>query len=398
MTTRAPSTAIFFASIVALTGSTRPAHAIDETHTRTAETIIDRAIAYLRSQQDAATGGWAIPPEGPQLPAITGLVINGMLMDPTIDERDPAVAKGLQYILKFRQPDGGIYDKALSNYNTALCLSALAQTHSADAAAAIGPAQNFLRSVQWSEESIDHPETGRVTKDNPFYGGIGYGHSGRPDLSNLSLALQGLHDSGVASSDAAFQRARVFLQRLQMNDTINDMDYAKGMTGGGFIYATGPSGSESTAGESKGGMTEVTLSDGTKSSRLRAYGSMTYAGFKSYIFANLNRDDPRVTLAYDWIRQNYTLKENPGIGTDGMYYYFVTFARALDAWGLPTIETMNADGTPAEVRDWANDLVDRLAELQNEDGSFKVIDDRWMEDNSVLITAYALLALQHAVR
>jgi squalene-hopene/tetraprenyl-beta-curcumene cyclase len=145
-------------------------------------------------------------------------------------------------------------------------------------------------------------------------------------------------------------------------------------------------------------MIETTLPDGTKASRLRAYGSMTYAGFKSYIFANLDRDDPRVTTAYDWIRRNYTLQENPGTGTDGMYYYFVTFARALDAWGLPTIETLAEGGAPVETRDWASDLIARLAELQNPDGSFQVIDDRWMEDNPVLITAYALLALQHAVR
>jgi squalene-hopene/tetraprenyl-beta-curcumene cyclase len=203
------------------------------------------------------------------------------------------------------------------------------------------------------------------------------------------------------------------------------MDYADGSSQGGFIYAPGPSGDEPHAGESKAGTIEETLSDGTVASRLRAYGSMTYAGFKSYVYADLDRDDPRVRMAYDWIRQNYTLEENPGIGNDGLYYYFMTFSKALDAWGLPTIEVLSAElpniemgdvneeVTPpnastelsslnrlvvgSETRDWANDLVDRLAELQNPDGSFRVVDDRWMEDNPVLITSYALLALQHVV-
>jgi squalene-hopene/tetraprenyl-beta-curcumene cyclase len=53
---------------------------------------------------------------------------------------------------------------------------------------------------------------------------------------------------------------------------------------------------------------------------------------------------------------------------------------------------------PPQKRDWANDLIDRLAELQNEDGSFRSVDDRWMESNPVLITAYGLIALEHAVR
>jgi squalene-hopene/tetraprenyl-beta-curcumene cyclase len=123
---------------------------------------------------------------------------------------------------------------------------------------------------------------------------------------------------------------------------------------------------------------------------------MTYAGFKSYLYANLDRDDPRVQLAYDWIRRHYMLEENPGMGMQGYYYYLLTFSRALDAWGLPTIEIYTEDGV--ETRDWANDLVDQLAKQQNPDGSFKVEHPRWMEDNPVLITSYALLALQEAIR
>ena len=44
-------------------------------------------------------------------------------------------------------------------------------------------------------------------------------------------------------------------------------------------------------------------------------------------------------------------------------------------------------------RDWRKDLGEKLAALQQADGSFKVVDDRWMENNPVLITAYGLDAL-----
>jgi squalene-hopene/tetraprenyl-beta-curcumene cyclase len=385
------------AAAAVLAGGATTASALDEAHYRTARTLIEKSIDYLRAQQDPATGGWTVRPDGPQFPAITGLVVTGMLMEPDIDAADPAVARGVEYMLSFRQPDGGIYDRVLANYNTALCLSALARVNRPDAAAAIPPAQAFLKGIQWSEESIDHPESGEVDPAHPFYGGVGYGGSSRPDNSNLNLMLQGLRDSGLSCDDESFQRALVFLERTQMHHDINDMPYAAGSQQGGFIYATSPNGDEVGVGESKAGMIDETLSDGTTASRLRAYGSMTYAGFKSYIYADLDRDDQRVRLAYDWIRRNYTLEENPGVGMQGYYYYLVTFSRALDAWGLPSIETANPDGSTAESRDWANDLIDKLAELQKEDGSFENLHDRWMEGDPVLVTAYALLALQHAI-
>ncbi len=374
---------------------TSPAIGVDEDHYRHAQLMIDKSITYLRAQQDEATGGFVVSPQGPQLPGITALVVNGMIMSSEIDADDPAITHATAFILSFRQPDGGIYDSILANYNTSMCLSALAKLQTPEAAGAIGGAQSFLKGLQWSEDALEHAESGVVENTHPFFGGAGYGRHSRPDMSNLNLMLQALHDSGLSADDEAFQRAQTFLERCQMLGETNDMSYAEGSQQGGFIYATSPEGDQLGVGETKAGTMLETLSDGTTASRLRAYGSMTYAGFKSYIYANLDRDDPRVQAAYDWIRSNYTLEENPGVGTDGLYYYFVTFARALDAWGPDSIELL--DSEQPIFRDWANDLIDKLATLQLEDGSFKSVDDRWMESNTVLITAYALLALQHAI-
>src|SRR5690606_4490870 len=161
--------------------------------------------------------------------------------------------------------------------------------------------------------------------------------------------------------DPAFQRAIVFLQRVQMHDEFNDMAYADGSRQGGFIYATSVNKDDVGGGQSQAAtMIEETLDDGANVSRLRAYGSMTYAGFKSYIYAGLSKDDPRVVAAREWIARNYTLEENPHMGADGLYYYFVTFARAMDAYGEEEIVTDRG-----ERRRWADDLIDRLAELQN---------------------------------
>lgn len=398
--------------------------AIDLQHRAKADAMIDKAIEYLRAQQDRATGGWAVNPSGPNYPAITALAIKGMLLDPAIDANDPAVQRGVEFILRYRQPDGGIYDQVLPSYNTALCLSALALVQRENAASAIKPAQDFLRGLQWSEGATVTDETPeaptRITTEHPFYGGFGYGRHGRPDLSNTSIALDGLHDSGLSSEDPAFQRALAFLARCQMVDEVNDMPYASGTNQGGFIYATSVNRDQVGSGQSMvqgpDSLVIETTDDGTRVSTLRAYGSMTYAGFKSMLYADLDRADPRVEAAYDWIRRNYSLQENPQLGNEGLYYFFLTFSRAMDAWGeqyisplipagetWPVVNDATASGehpggfVEGETRDWQNDLVARLAVLQNDDGSFRSVHERWMENNPVLITAYALIALQHAV-
>lgn len=376
-----------------------------EAHARALETL-DRAIDYLRAQQDPESGGWSVRPGGVTFPAITALVIDGMLQHPDIDPSDPAVARAIEFLLSHRQPDGGIYDRVLPSYNTAIAISALARAGLDTTDHAIPPAKAFLIGLQWSEDALSKEVSeelgvGAVTPDHPFYGGIGYGSHGRPDLSNLSFMLQALHDAGHDPDSPPFQRALVFLQRVQMHEQINDMPYAQGATNGGFIYATGPDAQSPGAGQSQAGTIEETLDDGTVVSRLRSYGSMTYAGFKSYIYAELPRDDPRVRAALGWISNNYTLEQNPGLGPQGYYYYLAAFARALDAWGEPTIQTVTTDAetgeTHTESRRWAEDLTQRLASLQKPDGSFEILHDRWLESDPVLVTAYAVLALQAAL-
>jgi squalene-hopene/tetraprenyl-beta-curcumene cyclase len=211
-----------------------------------------------------------------------------------------------------------------------------------------------------------------------------------------------------------------FLARCQMVDSVNDMPYADGSGQGGFIYATSENrdrvGSGQTMAQGPEALVVETTDDGARVSTLRAYGSMTYAGFKSMLYADLDRRDPRVLAAKEWMRRNYTLDENPQLGSEGLYYYFVTFARAMDAYGQQFITPLVPAGSSeivindeaasgaapggfveGETRDWQNDLVARLAELQNPDGSFKSVNERWMENNPVLITAYSLIALQNAV-
>ncbi len=117
---------------------------------------------------------------------------------------------------------------------------------------------------------------------------------------------------------------------------------------------------------------------------------MTYSGLKSMIYAGLTKDDPRVKAALQWIRKNYDVKNNPGMGEAGLYYYYHTFAKALDALGINEIE--DAKGVK---HDWRRELTDELAHRQKENGSWVNTDSKWMEGDPNLATAFALLALSY---
>ena len=382
--------------------ATDPVSAVDSD---SCDRAMAKAVAYLKSTQDAPTGGWCISDKAPVFPAITGLVLSGMLGSGVVDSSDPSVQAAVKFILSRQQADGGIYEGILPSYNTAICLTALAKVPGLPGVEeARAKALAFLRGIQNGEDATGTVVGGdaakSVGKDHPFYGGVGYGKHGRPDLSNTSFFVEALHASGVKADDPAMQRTMVFLQRVQMLErsgeiVVNDMAYAKGSRQGGFIYATSENKDKVGSGQSFAGEMSETLSDGTVASRLRSYGSMSYAGFKSYLYAGLSKDDPRVVAALDWIGRHYTLEENPGVGTDGQYYYYLVFARALAAHGSPTIEAVDAFGGKT-TRHWRDDLCRKLITLQQDDGSFRSVDDRWMEDNLVLITAYALNALSNA--
>src|SRR4051812_26725154 len=88
-----------------------------------AQTSIDKALAFLKTQQQA-DGSWQKSPQEP--PGISALVLHGFISDPKHGANDPVVKKGIAALLKFQQADGGIYQSMLGNYNTAIAVSTLA--------------------------------------------------------------------------------------------------------------------------------------------------------------------------------------------------------------------------------------------------------------------------------
>ncbi len=337
------------------------------------EHALDKGLNWLIEKQNP-DGSWSQA----EYPALTALVLKAFMGEPSgkyLATKPEFVERGYRYLLGNVQADGGIYSKAvdqpLESYNTAIGMMALLLAREPAFEPTIKRARNYLVSLQND-------------------GGIGYNKSGHSDMSNTVIALEALYYSKYLEADGSrgdleparkldWAAALRFISRSQNLPGSNPEKWASDdpANRGGFVYFPG----DSKAGEEK-------LADGRTA--LRSYGSMSYAGLLSYVYADLAKDDPRVTAVYDWLRKNYTLSENPGMGAQGLFYYYHTMAKALSAYGVERIAL--DDGR--EV-DWRKELALKLLSLQNGEEGFWINENgRWWERDPVLVTAYALVSLE----
>jgi squalene-hopene/tetraprenyl-beta-curcumene cyclase len=329
--------------------------------------LVEKAVAYLARAQaedgsfskEAGTGITSL--------AATALLRSGRQPD------DPAVAKALTYLQQFVHEDGGIYqpDSQHRNYETCVAVVCFYEANrDGRYDELIAAAEKYIKGAQWDEDED-------VKREDMNYGGAGYGSHSRPDLSNTSFLIDTLKTLGRGDDDPAIQKALVFVSRCQnLKTSHNDTKYADLNPDGGFYYTIAAGGSSQAGADENGG--------------LRSYGSMTYAGLRSMIFAGVDADDPRVKAAYAWLQKHYSLSENPGMADNGLYYYFHTFAKSLDAVGKAKL--VDDSGT---THAWRQELIAELAQRQQPDGSWVNSNPRWLENDPNLVTSYALLALAY---
>jgi squalene-hopene/tetraprenyl-beta-curcumene cyclase len=363
-------------TIVASAQGTKPSY---ESLRQEIRQAVARGNQFLKTKQKTA-GHWD---EDGQLPAITALALNAAVRDPNFDRSakfPDYIDKGYTWLLAQQKPDGGIYNRGLSVYNTATSVTAMMAAGRKDFEPAVVKARKHLIDNQW--DIGQKKET-----DNPNDGGIGYGtKNDHTDLSNTYLAIEALALSQKVVDDSNhgdqpsldWEAAITFISRCQNLKATNDQEWASDdeKNKGGFVY---------TAGDSKAG-TETTKEGRTA---LRSYGSMSYAGLLSLIYAKVSADDPRVVAVKEWLGKNYTLDENPGMGAEGLYYYYQTMSKALSA---ANVDMLKLNG--GKEVDWRKELAGRLLSKQREDGSWVNENGRWMESDPALVTAFTLLSLE----
>ncbi|MBA4388546.1 MAG: hypothetical protein C0404_11230 [Verrucomicrobia bacterium] len=332
-----------------------------------------KGLDYLATQQKAS-GAWG----DESYPAMTAFGLWAFSQS-THSNKTAICARAAKFLEKHFRPDGGIYAPAgffgfsggLSTYNTAVCMTSLFFYDQKTYATNILAARKFLAANQLLGDS---GEAGGFGYDKP-----GKGWAGRPDLSNTAWSLQamrvtqGLEDQRPKAEqvDIDWQAATKFIDKLQNKDESDTNNV-------GSIGYDRSSSRGSTSTDKKGAVT------------LRGYGSMTYAGLESMIYAQVKRDDPRVVSAMKWASRNWSVDENPGMGTKGLFYYYNIMSKALS---LSSGDTIPVDaGTPIP---WKQQLVTKLAQIQRKDGSWINKDNTFWEGNPVLVTSYAVLALQY---
>ncbi len=319
---------------------------------------LERGAAYVKAQQK---------PDGTfdANPGITAMVATALLRQPgRRDAELKTVAKTLDYLRGLAKPDGGIYDKMIPHYITAVSIMTFAAAGQPHDQPLIEKGRRYL-----ADHILDEGEG--VKPDDKFYGGLGYGGTsdgGKADIISLEYGLRAMKEGGLAANDPAWDKAIQFLQRTQ-NTEANDQTWKA--NDGGFIYYPG----YSQAGET------------------RSYGSATYAGIMSYVWSNVKKDDRRVQAVMKWVRDNYTVDENPGIGQKTVYYYYMVFAKALQAIGEPVI--VDAKGVR---HNWREDLAKKLISLQHPEGYWVNPVPDELQDNKVLVTTFTMMAIEAALQ
>ena len=322
------------------------------------ESAIDRGAKYLLSVQ-SEEGSWS----DRQMPALTALPV--WALSGTTNAPSEAIEKGVKYVLSTQREDGGFYvpkpgrgGSGLGNYNTSVCLSALYVSGKAP----VGP---LLKAREYVASS-------QLTGDDTMAGGFGYDKMSRrryADLSNTSYAMDAMRRTEKLEElrtgrrvDLDWDRALSFVENL--------MD-ADGPDAGGAAYndRTPQAGS---------------LTNAAGKVQLRAYGSMTYAAVLSMCHAKLDRGDPRVRQSLEYCERHWSVEENPGMGSQGLYYFYDIMARALSASGAREVGG----------HDWRKELSERLLSLQREDGSWANDNNRFWEADPVLCTSFAMLVLE----
>ncbi|MBI3828336.1 MAG: terpene cyclase/mutase family protein [Planctomycetes bacterium] len=335
---------------------------------------IKRGIEYLKVHQEA-DGGFSRGILDPK-PAFTALVVESLAQGPVpYREKDyDFIRQAVEYILKYQREDGSICTPAfnLDVYSTAVSLRALKAQDNPKYAEAIEKAKNYLATTQKPIEG-----------GNPNGGGVGYGTSWGDVSGDVSQQwVEAMKVAGVKKDSEAFKNATKFFSRIQNNPETNDLatkENVKMSDDGGFIYRAGGGGE---------GKPYEKLRDGTQVAQ--SYGLMSYAGLKSFLYMEVDKNDPRVQSAWKWVCNNYTLDENKNLGSDGLYYYYLTMAKALAAYGERQIPMENGK----RKVDWAQELMDRVLSLQHGDGSWNnKKSQKWMEGDGVMVTAFAIRTL-----
>jgi len=376
------STHAFTEEITLDSKDVKPA-ALDRSSSNEVSMSIIRAQDWLLKTQNE-DGSWS---RG-QWPSLTGLPVWALsLSENRTPEVQTAIDKGVAFLKSKAKDDGSIYDEqgGLRNYNTALSMLGLFMSKDTDSIPYVQRARKYIAGSQYKG-------------DGPYKGGMGYdGDLSRnyADMSNsfiayeamaLTEAVEDLRSSKEERADLDWDAAVDFLMQNQNLD--NDKPWMH--DDGGFVYHPQYFDTKGRISNKAGAFTNE-----TNIIKFRSYGSMTYAGLLSFLYADVSPDDYRVRSAFKWAMNNWSLDENPGMGDKGLYYFYNVLAKGLRVMGYETITL--ADGRKVS---WRQEFVDKVLSLKQleDDGTAYWVNekDKYNESDKTMVTSFMIIALRYA--
>lgn len=344
-----------------------------------------QAADFLVARQ-TPKGAWKFEPV--ESPALTALALDALCGAPP--ELQAAyrghIEKGFAWLVGTQNDDGSFSEAGglMKTYATSVALMAMSHDrHEYDNA--IRKGQAWLKRHQ-TDAGFAAGGSGYGDKDIKSVDGRQDVVTKKENMSTSAFTADAMQASGLPKDDPYWELVTQYMRANQNSSETNiDKELVAALEAagyrvgddGGFVYAFG---------ESKA------APDPNDPQVPRSYGSMTYAGLKTYLYAGLKKDAPEVKAAMGWIRRAFSVERHPGFEFDGgerpdlqgLYYYYVMMAKCLDAYGERPL--LLEDGT---TRDWPVELAEKLLSMQK-DGAWTNPNSRWFEDNPVMVTAYAL--------
>lgn len=372
-----------------------------------ARASIEKGLNWLLSQQQT-NGVWSSA-QNPALTAMPAWALSARGSD--ADKK--AIEKAVAYIKGCANEDGGIYvtvpgrrGGSYGTYNTAICMTALHYADNAGSTRVIQKAREYVASTQLTgQEGANNGGFGYEAASSPRAGGADLNNSAWV-ISAMAITadVEDLRPAGEKHADIDWDAALSYVDSMQVKPNARGTDPDDA---GGFLYRKPEGGGRPGAG--MGGGRPPAGPDGKQAAGpesrpsggeggrplLRSYGSITYSGLLSMLYARVGRNDPRIVSAVDYARRHWTVDENPGQGMQGIYFYYTIMARSL---ALLDTDTLPAAKEGDQAIAWRDELVNKVISLQNEDGSWKNDNNRWFENDSVLTSSYAILTLEYALR
>ncbi|MFA4945081.1 MAG: prenyltransferase/squalene oxidase repeat-containing protein [Lentisphaeria bacterium] len=317
-------------------------------------------------------------------------------------EARAAIRRGTAWLLAARRADG-----SWSGHRALTSLAVLALLNAPDGTAPDGTAPAAARAVAWLTAQERHPSTGSeaqyptlhralgalavarlqreqdwpylhairqqlLAAQDPDSGGFRPAPDAPPDLVSTAYALETLHVTtlaslGGAAPEDATAAARRFLAHCRQPD-------------GSFRDA----------------LPAAAGNNGRRATERRSPGFRTAAGLKGLLYAGARPGaSAEVDAALGWLARGFTVRENPGAGQAGYYTWICTATQALQ---MAERCGWRPDAAAGRLRNWRPRVIIALLERQQGDGPWRQPIPDWWETRPELATAYALLALELALR